>query len=114
MFLLKQLVKKGLGMSLGYILQRYEWDSSQLIEFLFHAGTNKSIELCEINYLCSWMGNKYILKWNFLFWSLVLWNEVDSVAEQLMNRRDSGLISLILLDQISNQMAFEIMTTVAF
>lgn len=43
-----------------------------------------------------------------------MWKEVDSVAEQLMNRRDSGLISLILLDQISNQMAFEIMTTVAF
>lgn len=57
------------------------------------------------------MGKNCILKWNFLFWSVVLWKEVDSVAKQLMNRRDSGLI---LLDQISNQMAFEIMTTVAF
>lgn len=101
-------------MSLGYILQRYEWDGSQLVELLFHAGTNKSTEQFEINYLCGQTGNKYILKWNCLFWSLVLWKKVDSVAEQLMNRRDSGLISLILLDQISNQMAFEITTAVAF
>lgn len=40
--------------------------------------------------------------------------KVDSVAKQLMNRRETGLISLILLAQISNQMVFEIMTAVAF
>lgn len=44
MFLLKQLVKKGLGMSLGFILHIHEWHSSQLVELLFHSGTNKSIE----------------------------------------------------------------------
>lgn len=38
----------------------------------------------------------------------MLRKEIDSVAQQLMNRRVSALISLILLDQISNQMAFEI------
>lgn len=40
--------------------------------------------------------------------------KVDSVAKQLMNRRETGLISLILLAQVSNQMVFEIMTAVAF
>jgi len=67
----KAVMKKGLGMSLGYILQRYEWDSSQAVELLFHAGTNKSIEQFEINYLCGRTGNKYILRWNFVFWSVM-------------------------------------------
>lgn len=44
----------------------------------------------------------------------MLLKKVDSVAKQLMNRRETGLISLILLAQISNQMVFEIMTAVAF
>ena len=43
----------------------------------------------------------------------MLLKKVDSVAKQLMNRRETGLISLILLAQISNQMVFEIMTAVA-
>lgn len=40
--------------------------------------------------------------------------KVDSVATQLMNRRETSLISLIHLAQVSNQMVFEIMTAVAF
>lgn len=44
----------------------------------------------------------------------MLLKKVDSVAKQLMNRRETGLISLILLAQISNQMVFEIMTAVGF
>lgn len=44
----------------------------------------------------------------------MLLKKVDSVAKQLMNRRETGLISLILLAQVSNQMVFEIMTAVAF
>lgn len=32
MFLLKQLVKKGLGMFLGFIIHVYKWHSSQLVE----------------------------------------------------------------------------------
>lgn len=40
--------------------------------------------------------------------------KVDSVAKQLMNRRETSLISLIHLAQVSNQMVFEIMTAVAF
>lgn len=42
------------------------------------------------------------------------WKKVDSVAKQLMNRRETGLISLILLTQVSNQMVFEIMTAMVF
>lgn len=44
----------------------------------------------------------------------MLLKKVDSVAMQLMNQRETGLISLTLLAQISNQMVFEIMTAVAF
>lgn len=42
MLLLKQLVKEGLGMFLGFIIHIYEWHSSQVVELWFHAGTNKS------------------------------------------------------------------------
>lgn len=58
MFLIKQLVKKGLGISLGLILHIYEWHSSQLVELLFHADTNKSIERFEINSL--WLNRQQI------------------------------------------------------
>lgn len=42
MFLLKQLVKKGLGMFLVFIIRIYEWHSSQLVELWFHAGIIKA------------------------------------------------------------------------
>lgn len=40
--------------------------------------------------------------------------KADSAAKQLMNRRQIGLICLILLAQVSNQMVFEIVTAMAF
>lgn len=44
----------------------------------------------------------------------MLLKKVDSVAKQLMNTRQIGLINLSLLAQVSNQMVFEIVTAVAF
>lgn len=115
-------VKKGLGMAIKVSSVGFYDTCSTDMYGIFHnsdsygfmLGTYRNTDWFEISYLCIQTGNKYSSKWNLLFWIIVLWGEVDSAIEQLKNRRDSGLISLILFDQISKQMAFEIMTTVAF
>lgn len=58
MFLLKQLVMKGLEMFLGFITHIYEWHTSQFVELWFHTGANKSIERFEI--ISLWLNRQQI------------------------------------------------------